>query len=197
VEETTDFYKRLVLAMEYAKKSPTRTERECELSGGYMTSLKKGKIVLPGVEVVSMLADYLGVSFEWLARGRGPMLSDPETSRDSGLEAVLDFARRVMRAREDAVAAVLKRHRDTANDLAPADLLMEIDAEARRLDRAQVPRPEAVAQVQRTMSRLSKKKARLLDELRTLEEFEATLPRTAPKKSHGASTSLKRAKRHS
>ncbi len=64
--------------------------------------------------------------------------------------------------REDAIRSAWTRHRDLASEMAATDWVLAIDAEARRLDRAGVPRPETVwatqAGIRRASSALAKER---------------------------------------
>jgi transcriptional regulator with XRE-family HTH domain len=178
-----DFAERLLAAMAAEGKSQSRTERESGLPQGYMTRLlgkseKAKQIFSPGPDVIRKLADYLQVSYEWLAIGRGEMRS--ASWAPSELEAATRFARD-HGAREDAIQNVAARFRESEEDFSAIDWILEFDSEARRLERARVPRPEAVARVHRQMGRLSKKKQRLLRELAALEERERVETETSAK----------------
>lgn len=151
-DAATGFYGRLKDAMEAEGKSPTRTQRECGFQSGYLTSLKQGKIQSPSPEAIRRLADYLHVSFEWLAIGRGTMRVAGASG--SPREDALRFARAVMHAREDVIDAVLDRYVGT--DLSAFEWLTAIDLEHRRLERLDIPA-------------LAKEKARLVRELAELE----------------------------
>ncbi len=155
-----DFAGRLQLAMDVAGKTQSRTERESGLQGKgrVFRLLGKGKnpILSPGPEVIRILADYLGVAYEWLAIGRGPM--HPEGWAPSTLEEAQLIARK-HGGREDAIAAVADRFRD-AGDMTVMDWLMEFDGEARRLARAGAPRPEVVAKRQGQHRRAAARKKR-------------------------------------
>ena len=150
------FSERLARALAEEKKSPTRTEREAGLKRGYMSQVKHGKIRTPNPETIRQLSDYLRVSYEWLAIGRGPMR--PTGWAPSPLEEATLFALR-NGAREDAIAAAADRYRD-AQDMTAVDWVMAFDNEARRLDRVGTPRPEVVEKRQAQIRRAASKKRR-------------------------------------
>jgi transcriptional regulator with XRE-family HTH domain len=139
------------------KKTPTRTEREAGIKRGYMTRLKSGGVAAPTPETIRQLADYLRVSYEWLAIGRGPMRQDGWAS--SPLEEAMLFARR-NGAREDAMLAAAERYRDDETVVTAWDWVMVFDAETRRLERAGVARPEVLAKKQASFRRVGAKKRR-------------------------------------
>lgn len=149
-----DFAARLVLAMASENRSPTRTEREAGLQRGYMTQLKSGKIRSPGPETIRQLADYLRVSYEWLAIGRGPMRA--EGWAPSPLEEARGFAGR-HGVRVEAIDAAAERYRD-ATDMTAIDWVLAFDAEERRIGRAPSPSTEDVAKAQARLRRLKRQK---------------------------------------
>lgn len=62
-----------------------KIEVETRLSDGYLSKLLAGQRTNPSVDYVVSLADFLGVRLEWLATGRGEMLTestDPVVVRD-------------------------------------------------------------------------------------------------------------------
>lgn len=167
------FGARLARAIELSGKTQTRTERECELGQGRIHRLLgKGKnpILSPGPELIRVLADYLGVTYEWLAIGRGRMR--PAGWAPSPLEEAMTFAVR-HGARRDAIDAAIERHRETP-DMTGNDWVLAFDVEARRLDKMGVPRPEVVQAAQRQTRRLAKKRA---EQLAELADLSATLER--------------------
>lgn len=151
-----DFAARLVLAMDAENRSPTRTEREAGLKRGYMTQLKSGKVRAPGPETIRQLADYLRVSYEWLAIGRGPMRF--EGWAPSALEEAKAFALR-HGARDEAVAAAAERYRD-APDMTAIDWVLAFEAEERRIGRTVPPTDEEVSKAQARLRRLKREKKR-------------------------------------
>ncbi|MDX6480336.1 MAG: hypothetical protein QOG85_846 [Gaiellaceae bacterium] len=154
-----------------AGKTQTRTERESGLPQGYVVRLlgsseKSKQILSPGPEVIRKLADYLDVSYEWLAIGRGPMHSDGWAP--SAFEQALLVCQRA-RTRQDAIDAAVERHRGH-EEMTAIDWILAVDTEARRLERLGLPRPEEIEAAQRTVKRLGKKKARLLREHAELQD---------------------------
>lgn len=153
-----DFAGRLRRALKAAGKSQSRAQREIGLSQGYMSKLLSGdrgtKALAP--ELIRRLADYLGVAYEWLAIGRGPM--HREGWAPSPLEAASVVAV-TWGARRDAIEAAIEKHRDTP-DMTEWDWLSAINTEASRLDRGAVPRPEVVEKGQARFRRLQNKKKR-------------------------------------
>lgn len=172
-EPTTDFAGRLDLAIKASGKSPSRVQREAGLQSGYIFKLlgrgEAKQISSPGPSVVRKLASYLGVSYEWLAIGRGPMRT--EGWADSPLESATRFAL-LHGSRQDAIDAAVARYRDAA-DMTGNDWVLAFNAEAVRLDRAGVPRPEIIEAAQRKTRRLAEKKARQEVEIAELEEQKA------------------------
>lgn len=164
--------------MAEAQKTPTTTERESGLPRAYMvrllgTSTKAKQIFAPGPEVIKKLADYLRINYEWLAIGRGPMRAEgysPSAFEEASFFAVRHGARR------DAIEAAAARHRDVAN-MTGTDWILAINAEAQRLDREGIPRPEVVEKQQQKVRRIAARDRALeakLDELRTeIAELEA------------------------
>lgn len=164
-----DFASRLRQAIEAEGKSQSRTEREAGLPNAYITRLlgtstKAKQIFAPGPDVIRKLSDYLNVSYEWLAIGRGPMRR--EGFSESPLESAMRFAV-THGARQDAVDEAAKRFRD-APDMTVFDWIKAIDAEAVRLDRAGIPRPEVIERAQKKVRRLKATKARQEAELAEL-----------------------------
>lgn len=160
-ETPSDFAGRLRLAIADEKRSQTRTERESGLPQGYITRLlgtspKAKQIFSPGPDVVTKLANYLNVSYEWLAIGRGPMRV--EGYAPSALEEAVSFAMR-HGARRDAIDAAAKRFRDVAN-MTGTDWIIAFNQEAIRLDRDGIPRPEVIEAKQKKTRRLAAKKKR-------------------------------------
>lgn len=163
-ETPKEFAGRLKAAMVAEGKTPTRTERESKLPQGYMTRLlgtsEKGRarqILAPGPDMIRQLADYLEVSYEWLAIGRGSMRQAGWA--DSPLEEAMLFARR-NGAREDAMLAAAERYRDDETVVTAWDWVMVFDSETRRLERGGVPRPEVVAKKQASTRRAGAKMRR-------------------------------------
>lgn len=156
--------------MDAEGKTQSRTERESGLPQGYMsrllgTSVKAKQIFSPGPEIIGKLADYLKVSYEWLARGRGAM-------RLAGwaptpLEEATLFAQR-HGTRQDAIDAAIRRF--GAEALTALEWIFAFDAEARRLERAGVPRPELAVAEQRKFRRLARRRAELEREIAALQD---------------------------
>lgn len=154
-----DFAGRLALAIELKKITRSRTERESGLKRGRIQRLLgigPKQIAAPGPETIRQLADYLGVSYEWLAIGRGPLRR--EGWAPSALEEATLFARS-HGAREDAIRAATERYRDEP-DMDVWSWILAIDGEARRLERLNVPRPEVIAKGQARVRRIQSKKKR-------------------------------------
>lgn len=165
--------------MEAEGKSQSRTEREAGLPNAYMvrllgTSTKAKQIFDPGPDVIRKLADYLNVSYEWLAIGRGSMRR--EGFGESPLEVAMRFAAN-HGVRQDAIDEVVTRHRDTPN-MTPMDWLLEMNSAATRLERAGIPRPEEIAAERKKARRLMGTKARQEAELaaRAQQEAEPVMP---------------------
>lgn len=190
-EPVADFAERLRVAMEHASKSPTRTGRESGLPQGYMsrllgTSEKAKQIFSPGPEVIRKLADYLRVSYEWLAIGRGPMRI--EGSSGSPLEDATRLAQ-LWGTRGDAIIAVAARFRDVNASMSALEWLVAFDGEARRLTREGIPPPEVAAAAMKKKRRAVRTLARRQVELdakyaeieRSLRETTTRAPKPSPK----------------
>jgi len=176
------FGERLALAIELADSSQSSLERDLGWGRGRVHRLLgKGKnpILSPGPEVVRALVDALDVEYEWLAIGRGPMRREGWDA--SALEEAMVFARK-HGTRADAIEAAAAKHRDDPAELTAIEWILAFDAEARRLDRVGVPRPEETAQQQRTARRMSAKRSRLLRELAELDAREKVAPPPAASK---------------
>jgi transcriptional regulator with XRE-family HTH domain len=179
-EPPTEFAKRLETAMAAAKKSPTRTEREAGLQRGYISQVRSGKIRSPNPETCKLIADYLGVGFEWLAIGRGPMHANGWAP--TPLEEAILFAVRA-NTRRDAIDAAIARYRDS--DLSALEWVLAFDVEARHLDREGVPRPEEIEKAQKRVKRLGRaigKRRGRVSELQAKEAEVVPLLPPAPKK---------------
>ncbi len=183
----TEFGARLVQAIKAAGTTQSAVARALNLPGARMPRLLgKGKnpIRSPGPDVIRELADHLGVSYEWLAIGRG----DPGAGggkSGSALEEAMVFARK-HHVRADAIDAAVAALRDEASTLNGIDWILAFNAHAQRLDRLAVPRPEVVEKAQKQLSRLSTKRARLMKELADLDQHEQAVRPQAerrPKKS--------------
>lgn len=154
-KEPTEFGRRVLLAMDEEKRSQGSTERDAGIPKGYLSRLiygsRGGTSIHPGH--MQALAKVLHVNFEWLVVGTGPMRRDGRGSTPA--EQAITFARG-QGAREDALVSAWERNKDREAEMTSFDWLMAIDAEARRLDRAGVPRPEKTAAKREAIQRVKK-----------------------------------------
>lgn len=124
----------------------------------YITG-RRGKKT-PDSKLIKLLADFLHVEFEWLLLGSGSVrrAGRGETPAETAL-----FFARTMRVREDAWEVAWDRNKDRADSMTVEDWFNAIRAEAEKLDRAGIPRPEVQVEAmdQRTRIRRAKKKKEL------------------------------------
>lgn len=64
---------RVLYALELRQMSRQGLEEEARLSRGYVSRIVKGERLKLSPEVMRRMADALGISYEWLATGRGDM----------------------------------------------------------------------------------------------------------------------------
>lgn len=103
---------RLRYAIDEAGTTPTATER-ATMSRGYMSRVLSGQREALNPETLQKLQDFLSVSYEWLATGRGAMRAGVELSpREEGAM----IARR-LGALPSAVDLVLSRDAEVERDL--------------------------------------------------------------------------------
>lgn len=185
-ETPPDFAGRLEAAIKAEAKSPTRTGREAGLPDGYIFKLlgvsRAKQILSPGPEVIRQLADYLGVGYEWLAIGRGPMR--PEGWAPSALEEAMLFARK-NNAREDAILAAASKHRDETVPMTAWDWIRVFDYETRRLEDAGVPRPAAIAK-QEAITKRKHAEVQRVGEVKRRQKADAAAKTAAAKREHAA-----------
>lgn len=135
---------RFAIASEDRTETSVNTALFPAFSPGDISSLctgRRGKSTIDPKKM-SILADYLHVRLEWLLVGKGPMRRDGRTEKtpaETARGVALTF-----NIREDAWTTVWERNKDRAADLDAAEWFDLIKAEAARLDKAGVPRPEAV-----------------------------------------------------
>jgi hypothetical protein len=146
---TTDFGRRLHAAIVAAKTTQSAVGRELGLTGARMPRLLgKGPspIRAPEPETIRQLADHLGVSYEWLALGRGPMKPGDSWSV-SGFAAAVGVASAsgVDRETIDATAA---RYRDAS--LTPSEWVVAFGLEAGLRRRAEHAARETVRRAEQT-----------------------------------------------
>jgi transcriptional regulator with XRE-family HTH domain len=160
-KEPTDFGKRVLRALEEEGRSQNSAEREAGLGKGYLSRMifgdRGGTSVHP--QHMRELAKVLHVNFEWLVVGDGPMRRGGRDTTTA--EQAITFARG-QGAREDAIKSAWDRNQDRATDMTATDWLMAIDGEARRLDRAGVPRPEITADKREAIARTKKQLERAI-----------------------------------
>lgn len=149
--EGSTFAERLTFAIEEeAHRTPTSTETglmrrhpEVFKSRGFIssyTSGRRGASRSPDPRLVSLIAKYLHVEFEWLLLGMGPIRR--EGREETAAEQAMKFAR-TMGTREDAWEVAWERNKDREAEMSAKEWLDAIQLEAERLDRMKVPRPEA------------------------------------------------------
>lgn len=196
-ETPEDFAGRLRLAIAAKRVTRSRTGREAGLRAGYIFRLlgdagESKQILAPGPEIVRQLADYLGVGYEWLAIGRGPMHADDWAP--TPLEEATTIARR-LGVRQDAIDATAERFRDDDDEMTTIDWIVAFNDEARRLDKRRVPRPEVKVRGERLVARLSAKRERKLREATEAEAEAAQRRREAEKPSDEPAKPKRRRKR--
>lgn len=171
-----EFASRLAWAIAVSGKTPTRVQREAGLQQGYIFKLlgrsKAKQIVSPGPDVIRPLADCLQVAYEWLAIGRGPVRPTGWGTTQLDSAAALALA---SGCRQDAIDAAVARYRDDMATMTGTDWILAFNAEALRLDRAGVPRPEVVQETQRKLSRLTRTRNAQLEEIADLQKRIAEL----------------------
>lgn len=109
-------------------------------SRGFISDYCHSDKARPSPSHIRLIADYLNVSVEWLLFGKGPMRTDVQ-QLTSTAELARHFAA-LINTRDDAWQAAWARNRDRAESLTVGQWLDEIESEAKRLDKAGVPRPE-------------------------------------------------------
>lgn len=141
----------------------------------YVTG-RRGKL-RPDPKIIEAIADFLHVEFKWLLLGSGPVRR--EGRGETPAETALFFAR-TMRIREDAWEVAWDRNKDRAELMDVEDWFNAIRAEAERLDRANIPRPEAHVEAmdQRTKIRRAKKKKEIALEKKASEPDPVVATRT-------------------
>ena len=159
-KELSEFGKRFHLACEQEGRSPTSAERDAGLNRGYLTPIIYGERGQSAINPAYMtaLARLLHVNFEWLVTGNGPMRREGRETTPA--EQAITFARSVG-VREDAISIAWERNKDRESDLDAWAWARLIDDEARRLDSAGLPRPEAVHEKHKQTQRLMKKRGKL------------------------------------
>ncbi len=150
-------------------RSQNDLERKSGLGKGYLSRLIYGDRGGTSFNAAHMqaLARELHVTFEWLVVGTGPMRREGRETTPA--EQAITTAR-MLGAREDAIATAWDRNQDRESEMTADDWADAIKAEASRLDRAGVPRPEVSADkkdaIHRTKARLNRAKVAAVEKQR-------------------------------
>lgn len=175
-KELNDFGRRVQLAMDQeGQLSQNAVGRAAGIPQGYLSRMMRetrGENTV-NVRYMRNLARVLHVNFEWLVIGEGPMRRDGRET--TAAEQAITTARS-LGCREDAIATAWERNMDRESEMAVSDWADAIDAEARRLDRAGVPRPEVTAEKQAAIQR---SKEQLVRTREALESSKQQLEKTA------------------
>ncbi len=162
-KELNDFGRRVVMAMELeGHRSQNEVGRAAGIPQGYLSRMMRESRGERTVNVAYMkgLAKALHVNFEWLVTGEGPMRREGRATTPA--EQAITTSR-TLGAREDAISIAWDRNKDREHEMSAQDWTDAIDSEARRLDRAGVPRPEVTAvkreAIQRTKKQLERARA--------------------------------------
>lgn len=149
----TPLGERILQALGEENRTQTSAERQAGFSQGHLSKIiygeRGGTSLAP--EKLGVLAEILHVNFEWLLINRGPMRRDGRTTKTPAEEAI-HFAR-LSGAREDAIQDTWERLKGQAEGMTALDWALAIDATARMLERAGVPRPEDVHHKQKAIAR--------------------------------------------
>ncbi len=166
-KDPNEFGKRVLFAIQLeGHVTQNGVERKAHLGKGYLSRLIYGSRGETSVNPQHMqrLAESLHVNFEWLVVGTGPMRKEGRETTPA--EEAITMARSVG-CREDAITTAWERNRDRTLEMTLGDWTDAIDSEARRLDRAGVPRPEVTADkkdaIQRTKKQLERVKTKVLE----------------------------------
>lgn len=158
------------------------TEQQVGYSAGHLGRIMKGERGGTTVDVnrLKMLADLLHVERAWLVLGEGPMRREGRTPTPA--EEAMTFAREAG-CREDAWQEAWERNKDREAEMTAMDWALAINAEAVRLDRSGVKRPEIAASeraaIQRTKKKLERSKARKDEESKDATPTTSARPRRA------------------
>lgn len=153
---------RIRLALDAAARTQNSTEvalvEKGVLSKGQLSSLISGRRGTKSinVDVLGGIADYLGVEFDWLARGHGPMRKGGRGA--TPFEDAATFVRRYG-FREDAIDAAAARYKDHGAEMSAAAWVIAFDQEARLL--TGVPTPVERRTQQAKIARQKKKLERV------------------------------------
>jgi len=155
-KEPTELGKRIRLALEEEGRSQNSAAEAAGFKGGYLSRLiygsRGGTSMNP--EHMRRLAKVLHVNFEWLVVGEGPMRREGRGT-NAAEEAITSA--RAHGCREDALQSAWENNKDACPPLTFIEWIVAIDVEARRLDRAGVPRPEKVLEKQAATRRVKNK----------------------------------------
>ncbi len=170
----SSFGKRLKIALDEEGVSPTMAGKRFGFGPNIHKLMygERGAETLDTVERFVNMAKALHVELEWLVTGRGSMRRGGRGPTPA--EEAITTARK-NGCREDALRNAWENNREKEHVWTFADWGIAIDAEARRLDRAGVPRPEIVQAKQEATQRLVKRKKRA-------EERSAAVPPPASEK---------------
>lgn len=146
---------------------------------GFMSSYIKGRrgAARPDPKAIKLIADFLHVSFEWLLLGSGPIRRGGrgETAAEQAMFTARDWG-----IRGDACDIAWARNKDREATMSAEEWFDAIRLEAEQLDRAGVPRPEAVAATMDDQARVRRahaKKKRAKNAPQEVGSVEADLDR--------------------
>ncbi len=145
---------RIVYAMEAEGRKIGPTELQVGYSTGHLNRIMNGERAPTDVDRLKALALVLNVQPAWLVLGEGPMRR--EGRGPTPAEEAMVFARQAG-CREDAWQAAWERNKDREAEMSSMDWALAINAEAVRLDRTGVKRPEIAASEQKSIQRTKKK----------------------------------------
>jgi transcriptional regulator with XRE-family HTH domain len=179
-KEPNEFGQRVIAAMkEEGHWTQNSLERAAGLGKGYLSRLiygdRGGTSFNP--QHMRALAKTLHVNFEWLVVGDGPMRRGGRATTTA--EQAITAAR-ALGCREDAIVAAWERNQDRASEMSAPDWTDAINTEAKRLDRAGVPRPEKAAEKREAILRTKKQLARETAKAAKERATASTLAEKAP-----------------
>lgn len=148
-------------------------------SRGFLSSYingRRGKRA-PDPKAIKLIADFLHVEFEWLLLGSGPMRrgARAETAFEQAMFTARDWG-----IRSDAADVAWERNKDRADSMTVEECFDEIRGEAARLDRAGVPKPEALVATRDDQARIRRAKSKKAKQQGSAGEASRDVPITAP-----------------
>ena len=157
---------RVAFALSEEGRKIAPTELQAGFSKGHLGRIIKGERGSSTIDVSRMkvLADLLHVNASWLILGDGPVRREGRNRTPA--EEAMAFARQAG-CREDAWQAAWDRNKDREAEMSAMDWALAINAEAIRLDRSGVKRPEIAGAeqqaIQRTKRKLERAKERAVE----------------------------------